>query len=324
MKAASTLPGYAIRRDGDDLVFTIGHAAHREFMWTWCNCSVFGTPRMDPVIRFQPEAEFIVYPLEAFDFSFSVDDWNRAILPRLIAHGVPAMPDGGYRGEEFPDHDQELTGPWAPVAEVLGFATIYKHDRACDMVDLLEIGASLMGQFSGRRLFPSGDEELVAEQIVGALENHYKSADTVTYSAGAVQRQLLWLVDEHNKVYDSPLRWADSVFGISISLDRFSGSTFYNVLWTDTPVSGDLHAPVSAYVARRIVEELEIILDSWNDDKNGQVKRFAKITPDEQALLKAFFAAERVRLPARCDGDSKKKKESTRFEMDGAMDDLFD
>lgn len=316
MKSANTLPGYAIRRDNNELVFTVGPVAHREFVWNWFNCFAFGTPRMDPVIRFKPGGEFAMHPLGMYDFSFSIEDWNRAILPRLVARGLPALPDGGYRGEEFPTHGQELIGAWHQVAEVLCFATIYKQDRACDMVDLLEIGASMMGDFPARPLFPAGDEDLVPEQIVGALENHYKSAETMTFSAGTVQRQLLWLVRQHNEMYCSPLCFADSVFGISISLSRLSGSQYYNVLWTDTPVSVDLHAPITTAVTRRIITRLEAILDNWNDNENGQVERFDKITDEQKTMLKAFFAAELVRLPARCNGDSKKKKASTSFEAE--------
>ena len=314
MKTTDSLPGYAIRRDGRDLIFTIGHTAHRAFMWRMLNCWLFGTSHMNPVEKFTEEGPYLLFPLGSFDFRFSVKDWNRSVLPHLRAHSIPAMPDGGFQGEGFPTHAQELVGPWQPIADILCFTTIYKHDRACDMVDLLEFGGALMGQLDNRRLFPSGNCELVAEQIVGALAHRHKNAETIVSPAGPAQRQLLWLVQEHQERYRSPLCWAESVFGMSISLTKQSGSERQNFLWTDTPLSANLQAPLSAEVVKLILEQLKDILDDWNENKNGQLERFDRITPEQQRSLKYFFAAEAVRLPYRCIGDPRSQG-SSRFEI---------
>jgi hypothetical protein len=288
--------GYAIRREGNQLRFAVGHDAHRDFMWKIWESMNFGTPNFRPEPGFTPGGEFYVAPLGGYDFTFDVADWDRAVLPRLAGLLVQPLPDGGFRGGDFPTHFQNLVGAWRAIADVLSFAAAYRREKACDMVDLLEIGMTLIGEFHKRRFFPFGDHYLCPEQIIGALHKHYGTANTRTYAPAGMPRALLVLAQEHSWRFENPLRTIESAFGFSIALGPTDENEAFRVLWSTAHLHEDLYGHIPAQAKEQVMTHLHYLLQHW--DETGRPERRSKkqISETEVREIESFFRDEFDRL----------------------------
>jgi hypothetical protein len=68
--------------------------------------SNFGTPNFRPEPGFAGGGEFIVASLGTSDFTFNVEDWDRAVRTHPSKRMIQPLPDGGFRGGDFPTHFQ--------------------------------------------------------------------------------------------------------------------------------------------------------------------------------------------------------------------------